>query len=434
MWCSIAVSHAVRSGIAAAPEPATCMVGAFSSATSGGLKTVTLRIINQCHEVVDMQNTTITFKNKTSLNVPFWGNFSPLSPPINTLVTHAEVQSDKKYLVTMHFQLPIGTGSRTKLPYTSSIKLEYQSALADYDPNSIKVYVGSAGEGGSLTVSNRTTKPSRIKTNSAVVHVMSNGLSVTDIDIPWQSQTTSAKIPVGAYQLTAENLKDQDGNTYRGNVTPSTVTISKDTTASASLFYQVGDLAGKLGFRVQQKPAELSDYQQSPMVTIKPAGEVSEGLTRELHFGTTTTVDGLLSGTSYDLSSFSIEHGLYTCSPMFSPRTIVAKADFTPIVSLIYACQPNPTVETLVRIQVDSGHLDSIELMFTPENGSAPVQATIPIQQGFGEGIVTLRTGGVYHLSTKLDAPLLASFVPQPLTALEGEIEQISVHVQALGI
>ncbi|HVT62860.1 MAG TPA: hypothetical protein VHD33_05160, partial [Legionellaceae bacterium] len=78
----------------AVAAPTTCISAQFTNTGDQNWKTITLKLTNNCNNTVDFQNATITFKNTSTLNTSFWGNFSPLSYPDNTLLISSQKQSD----------------------------------------------------------------------------------------------------------------------------------------------------------------------------------------------------------------------------------------------------------------------------------------------------------------------------------------------------
>lgn len=88
-----------------APQPTSCITGSFSSTGTNSWQTVSLKLTNNCEQTVDFQNSTVTFSNGSNLNTSFWGNFSPLSYPVNNLQITSQPQSGT-YLSTLSLEFP----------------------------------------------------------------------------------------------------------------------------------------------------------------------------------------------------------------------------------------------------------------------------------------------------------------------------------------
>lgn len=189
--------------------PTTCISTQFSATGTQYWKTISLQIKNQCSQPVNLQNATITFKNTTSLYTNFWGNFSPLSYPDNNLVIYSQKQPDGRYLASLSLHFPEQYSS-TILPVGGSFQITYGTSKDTHIDGTTTVYLqgGSAGDTGTLKVTNLSTSPANINQIYAVVHVALNGQNIKDLQVPWSSFTQVTGLTTGAYALSPENILD----------------------------------------------------------------------------------------------------------------------------------------------------------------------------------------------------------------------------------
>ncbi|WP_240610478.1 hypothetical protein [Legionella qingyii] len=145
-----------------APQPTSCITGSLSSTGTKSWQTISLKLTNNCNQTVDFQNSTITFSNSSNLNTSFWGNFSPLSYPVNTLQITSQPQSNGTYLSSLSLQFPTYPGANSKLPKGSFFTIIYGAPTADYIANSVLVYLNSPVSTGNINLINATTKPANV--------------------------------------------------------------------------------------------------------------------------------------------------------------------------------------------------------------------------------------------------------------------------------
>lgn len=405
--------------------PTTCVNTQFLAVGTQYWKTVNVQIKNLCTQPINFQNAAITFKSSAALNVPFWGTFSPLSYPDNTLMINSQQQADGTYLASFNLHFPTQY-SNTILPVGGSFQIKYGTSGDQHIDGTTKVYLqtNSGADTGTLQITNQTAAPSNINQTYALVHVALNGQTTNDIQVPWSKSAQLTGLAVGSYTLSAENISDNMGNIYQGTIVPTTITISKNTTSTAKLSYAQIQKFGQIIVHMPAIPDQLSGYTTNPTITFtqNPSGST---VTQTVDWNNSTTISQLTNNTSYILSTPAIDFNAYHCVANFNPQTLVASS--TPsTTNVTYQCTQVQQDDITISIQGAPTTQTSLQVILKPANNTLPITQTIALQNGQGTGTFTVTDGGIYTIQTQDLNGYTVTISPQPFTATENATATIT--------
>lgn len=414
-----------------APQPTTCITSAFTSTGSVDWKSIILKITNKCNKAVDFQNSTITFQNAIPLMTNFWGNFSPLAYPDNNTQITSQA-SGTGYLASLSLHFPSYPGATSVLPANASFQIMY-GATAERHIGNANIYInGGSVSTGNIQLNNASAKPTDVTQTYALVHLTANGIPVTDVQLPWNSSQVISGLAAGNYNIAADSINGNSGNKYDGTAMPATVSVVDNQTVSSKITYTAIQQQGKLGIQLQTLPSELSGYTGNPIAQIT---QVSSGSSVQstLGWGITATVTQLINGSTYNFSTPVINYNSYTCQPTFTPTTIVASSSTLPITRLTYTCSQAAQSNVTLNVSGGPSSLSSLKATLTPNNASAAVTKTISLTNGSGSDTTVLTTGTVYTVSADAVSGYTLNFNPQPLTATNNAVENITLSPVATG-
>lgn len=407
-----------------APQPTSCITGSFSSTGTQHWQTVSLKLTNNCNQTADFQNATITFSNSSNLNTSFWGNFSPLSYPVNTLQITSQPQSGGTYLSSLSLQFPTYPGANSQLPSGSSFTIIYGVPAADYLANSVMVYLNSPVSTGNVNLINASAKPANVSQTYAQVNLTLNGQTVSTAQVPWSGQQLISGLAAGTYTVSPANVTDSNGVVYQGVANPVNLTVSAGTTASSTLTYTATQTTGNINITLPALPSQLSGYTGIPTVTLTRMDNQS-ATNAQVHWSTTNIISQLANGVNYTFSTPAIAYNGYNCSPTFTPTSATAAVS-APTVQLTYNCVQVAQDNIPVTITGAPSSLSSINVTFTPGGNGSPVNETISLINGAGTANVNLTDGIVYTVSATAVNGYTVSYSPQPLTASSSATETIT--------
>ncbi|KTC80293.1 chitinase [Legionella cherrii] len=405
-----------------APQPTSCITGSFSSTGTSSWQTVSLKITNNCNQTVDFQNSTITFSNGSNLNTSFWGNFSPLSYPVNTLQITSQPQSGT-YLSSLSLQFPTYQGANSKLPKGSSFTIIYGEPTADYIANSVSVYLNSPVSTGTINLINATAKPANVTQTYALVNLTLNGQTVS-AQVPWSGQQQISGLAAGTYTVSPTNITDSNGVVYQGVANPASLTVSAGTNVSSTINYAAMQTTGNININLAALPSQLSGYTGNPTVTLTRM-DTQSSTNAQVSWSTINVISQLSNGVSYAFSTPVITYNGYNCTPTFTPTSAVA-AVTAPTVQLSYNCVQVAQDSIPVTITGAPAALSSINVTFTPSGNGTPVNETISLSNGTGTAHVSLTDGMVYTVSATSVNGYAVTYAPQPLTASSSATETIT--------
>lgn len=412
--------------IASVAQPTACITSQFSAAGDQYWKTISLKLTNNCSQVVDFQNSTITFKSKSSIATPFWGDFSPLSYPDNTLNITAQPQTDGTFLETMTLHFPSYPGANSKLPVGSSFQIKYGVSSDKHIDGSVNVYTGSVIESGTLILNNTSSKPADVSQSYALVHLSLNGQVINNIQVPWAAGITLRGLAAGNYSLAPESVSASNGDIYQGSAVPNTFTLAANQTVNANVNYTLVQPTGKLAIKLQNLPTELSGYSGNPTALITQS-QTGNSVNQSLTWNTSTTVLNLKEGATYSFSTPAINYNNYHCVPNFLPASLVASSTTTPGTNLAYQCvQVNQDAVT-INVNGASVDLRTLTVSLTPNDGSSVISKVIDLNNGNGSSTLQLTDGVIYTIAAQAVPGYSITFSPQPLTATSNAVETITL-------
>ncbi len=414
--------------VMAAATPTPCIASEFNASGDAYWKSITLKLTNHCDKAVDLQNATITFKSSTALNTTFWGDFSPMSYPDNTLNISSQSQSDGSFLATLSLHFPSYAGSSSTLPVGSSFQMTYGSNSAGQVSGTTNVYLQTpdVGATGTLKLINQTSKPADITQNYAIVHIAFNGQALDDIQLPWASTKTLNNLAVGSYTITPETIADDSGQSYQGTASANTVTVEKSKTATANISYNaVQQQSGNVVIKLQALPDGLSGYTANPAVLISQVPNGS-AVSKTVAWNTSTPVAQLVNGSTYGFSTTDINYNGSTCTGTFNPQTLIALPQNSAITQLTYQCRQVAQNSVTLNIKEAPATLSSLHITFKPNDNTTPIVQSIDLNKGNGSGSVMLSEGSIYTLQTDPVTGFSPSFSLQPLTASANATETIT--------
>ncbi|MGV3740077.1 MAG: glycosyl hydrolase family 18 protein, partial [Gammaproteobacteria bacterium] len=420
---STGYTGAINQTITAAPT--TCISTQFSATGSQYWKTVTLQIKNQCTQPVNLQNATLTFKNAANINTNFWGNFSPLSYPDNNLMISSQKQSDGSYLASLNLHFP-EQYSTTILPVGSSFQIIYGINNDTHVEGSASFYLqgGAAGDTGTLRITNQSASPANINQPYAVVHIASNGQNIKDMQVPWSNFSQLSGLSTGAYILSPENILDTAGNVFQGNITPSTVTISKNATTEAKLNFSQIQKFGQITINMPAVPDKLNGYTSNPIITLtqQPSGGTS---TQTVPWNNATTVSNLTNNANYALSTPAIDFNGSHCVANFNPKTLAAQTTAS-TTTVSYQCTQVQQDSVNISVQGLPSSQSILTVVLKPIDNTTSITQTITLSNGAGTGTFTVTDGSIYTIQAQDISGYQATISPQPFTATAGGTATIS--------
>lgn len=407
-----------------APQPTACIASTFSSTGDIYWRIISLKLTNKCGIPVDFQNASITFLNKIPLNTNVWGTFNPLSYPDNDLHLSSQIQSDKTYLASVNFHFPSYQGVVSVLPAGKSITLNY-GAEKELHIGSANVYLGTPAETGTITLTNVTSQPDNVTQPYSLVHLIYNGQPVSDIQLSWGSTQNITGLAPGVYAFSADSVKESSGaNSYQGTVTPSTINLTADQIANATVSYTLVPQSGQIAIGLQALPSELAGYTEKPVCSLRNSSTGSS-VTQVLNWDSTTTVSQLINNMTYSFSTPSITFNGYQCTPTFNPTSLVASGSI-PVSNLTFACMSTPQNNVTLNVAGAPTTLSSLNVTLTPNSGSTVTQ-NISLNNGSGSSVVKLPNNVIYTVSADSVSGYALNFNPQPLTSTSSAIENISL-------
>jgi hypothetical protein len=314
-----------------------CINSIFTSTKGSGWESITLKLTNNCNQAISFQNSTISFQTTKPLNTQFWGTFSPLPYPDNTLNLTSQVQPDGNYLASLTLHFPSYPGSNTYLPIGSSILIQYGAAVDSHIEGTVNVYGNTGIESGSIELINSPAPSKNSTQNYALVHIMKNGKVVSDVQVPWNTAKIFSGFEPAKYTISAEAVTDNNGYNYLGTASPASIDVLAGKTTRSKIDYTLQQSLGEINISLQNIPNELADYDSSPVVLIT---DIQSGgsISKKLDWGTSTTISSLREGSTYQFSTTKISHNNYDCYPTFTPPALIAAASNIGTSRLNYKC------------------------------------------------------------------------------------------------
>lgn len=404
-------------------QATSCIKSTFTNTGNQWWKTMSLTLKNECGKIANFQNTTITFLNKKDLNVGFWGkdSFSPLGYPKNTHLT-SELQSDGLYLSTIVLQF--SEHANTILKNNESITILYGAPTADYIADSVNVNLGTPVNGGTLSLSNQTSKPDHVSETYSLVNLNFNGQLLSSVKVPWGKSIQIPHLAEGNYGISPVNVTDSGGNVYQGTADPSSITLVEKQTAFSRISYAIITVDAKISFKTENLPSQISGYTENPAITLTNTNN-SSVTNSTLNWNTTTTVASLVNNNSYRFSAPSIAYNGYKCTPEFNPSSATAGST-APIVSLKYLCTHVATDNVHIKVTGLPSSVTSITATFTPNDGSTAISKNIDVANGQGSSGLTLTDKVTYTVSSTEVNGYTTTYLPQPFIAAPNATETIS--------
>lgn len=410
---------------ASVAQPTACISSSFSVTGEQSWKSIFLRLTNNCGVPADFQNATVSFNSKTAINTSFWGDFSPLSYPDNTLNITSQAQTDGTYLATLNLHFPSYSGANSVLPAGGSFQMEYGASTDGHISGTTSVYLGTTVTTGTITLVNTSSKPVNVSQNYALVHLTMNGKPVNDVQIPWKNAITLTGLATGTYSITPENVADTVGNSYQGTASPASIILAANQSATSNVIYKMVAQTGSVSINLGALPAQLNGYINNPTVLISqnPNGSSTS---KSVMWNTSTTVSQLVNGSTYGFSTPIINYNGYNCSALFNPVTVVASAASVPVTQLTYQCIQMQQDTVTLNVNGAPTALASIDVTLTPNDNTTAVTQTVNLVNGAGSSRINLTDGVIYTVKASSVSGYSVSFSPQPLTATANAVENIS--------
>ncbi len=408
------------------PQPTSCIAAHFSFQDNRlwFWRITNLTLTNHCGQAINMQNASVTFLNNNNLNMPFWGEFAPLSEPVQHMQISSQPTADQ-YLATLSLQFASGSDSNTSLPDGGSITLHYRASSPVYVENSAKVYLNDEVNTGNLLLMNTLSQPVNVTQTYARVNVSLNGTTISSVALPWGGQQLVSGLAAGAYDISPLNVEADDGNLYVGVSHPVTLKVTSGDTTSAEVAYVEKVLVGTIHMRVQNLPDELSGYADEPKVTMTRKDNQSAQQT-VVSWGGSYDANRLANQIRYRFTTPNIDFNGYTCTPSFAPTSAVAVAVASPTVHLSYTCIR--TAQDNITIQITGAPKTSrfMRVLFTPNGNAAPIIETIDLIGGEGIATIPFTDGMLYTVTVNDLKGYSLAYSSQPFMVVEGATETIT--------
>ena len=417
----------VAQSVAIAPQPTSCMAASFYSAQRpqyGVGNTVALTITNHCGQTIDLQNTSITFLNTKNLNTLFWGNFSPMSYPTNPMKITSQ-PAEGQYLSTLSLQFPKDEKTKTMLPNGASFTIYYAVKHAAYVDNSVRVYLNSAVNTGSIWLRSGTNQPANVRELYTLVTLSLNGETISSVNLPWAGQELISGLAPGVYDISPVNLDaDDEEHQYEGTGRSTQLTVIPGETASTVINYTEKLLMGAISLKLQALPAILAGYPETPNVTMTREDNNSAQVAN-IQWGSIQDATHLAGNKiKYHFSTSDINYNGYTCAPSFEPSAVAATRT-KPIVTLSYSCVKTSPDTIILNIEGAPASVPSVQITFTPNGNAAPITETVSLVNGAGTSTATFPEGSIYTVSAAELEGYSASYSADKFTVAEGATETI---------
>ncbi|MBP6918550.1 MAG: hypothetical protein KBB94_06515 [Legionellaceae bacterium] len=424
---SLLSGASVAQSVAIAPQPTSCMDSNFHSVQRAKYRvetTVALTVTNHCGQTVDLQNTSITFLNAKNINTMFWGNFSPLSYPSNPMkITSQPI--DDHYLSTLSLQFPQGNKTKTTLPDGASFTVYYAVKHASYMGDSARVYLNSAVNTGNVRILNGSTQPENVSDFYTLVNLRLNGETISSVTIPWSGQQLVSGLAPGVYDVSPVNVDAEDeDHQYEGMGSPTKLTVTSGDTVSAIITYAEKLVMGTIRLQLQDLPAVLTGYSETPKVTMTREDNNSAQIAN-LQWGNIQDASHLAGKKSrYHFSTADISYNGYTCTPSFEPSAVAA-TQTKPIVTLSYACVQTSPDMVVLHVEGAPATLSSVKITFTPNGNAAPVTESVALVDGAGKSTLSFPASTIYTVTAADVEGYSASYSANTLTVADGATETI---------
>jgi chitinase len=420
--------YAAKPGL---PQPTTCITPSFSHT---GNFTISIKLTNNCGAAVDFQNSTITFVNATQLTQPsFWGNFSPLAYPDNNLAI-AQQPATGGFLESMPLHFPEQPWANTILKVGQSFTILYWNGKADYNSSSALVYLNTVQppvQTGEIDLSSNTAQPTGVSQAYSLIDIVTGGKVISTVQLPWKGSQAITGVNIGSYTIQPESLTDNQGNTYQGTANPSSVAVAANQKVASAISYSQIVKYGSVNVQVPALPSALTGYTGKPSVTLTDVGTGST-LIQSMPWNATTNVTQLANGKTYGFSTPVINYQNSNCIGSFNPSSLVSSP--TPSTTqLTYQCTTVAQDRVNLNVNGAPANTPSLTVTLTPTNGAAAVVQSIALMNGSGSATVTLTDGMIYNVTSSSVSGYTATFNPQPLTAVNGGNETITLKQQAVG-
>ena len=417
----------VAQSVVIAPQPTACMDASFFSTHRpkyGIGNTIGLTITNHCGQTIDLQNSSITFLNTKHLNTLFWGNFSSLSYPSNPMKITSQ-PLDEQYLSTLSLQFPDGEKSNTTLANEASFTIYYAVKQPAYVDHSVRVYLNAAVNTGNIRLVNGTNQPANVSELSTQVTLSQNGETISSVNLPWAGQQLVSGLAPGAYDISPINLDaDDEDHQYEGTGSSAQLTVNSGETASTVIQYTEKLLMSSIRLQLQDLPAVLTGYSETPKVTMTREDNHSAQIAN-IQWGSIQDASHLAGNKiKYHFSTSDITYNGYTCTPSFEPSSIAA-THTKPVVKLSYACTETEPNTVTLSIEGAPSSLTSLDILFTPNGNAAPIKETVSLVNGKGASTTSFPEGAIYTVTASELEGYSATYSADKLTVSEGAVETI---------
>ncbi|WP_151194164.1 glycosyl hydrolase family 18 protein [Cysteiniphilum sp. JM-1] len=254
---------------------------------------------------------------------------------------------------------------------------------------------------GNISIHNKTLKPVGASGNPNVEIDKKDGSKLGDYIVPWGENFGVNNIVPGEYTIKAPVYIVDNSHVYAANVSPAILTVLKGETVEADVSYSLLALDGKITLQAH-KPQALQGYSENPVVTLTDTDTKSLLTTKTVRWDEVASIDGLMAGDHYTLSSSNIVYNQNLCSASFSPASITASKSGSSV-SLTYQCQPIPTALAEVMVNGAPKTQSSVNVHFTPEDTARYKSITQAVKLVDGKGSAktgaSFAVGQTYNIS-----------------------------------
>ncbi|GEM_PF-1482561 len=433
-YSTVAVA-ATTQGLNNAPQPTPCLITTFSKTGNEYWSNVVVKVTNTCGKSVDIRNLTITFNNASDLNTSFWASdLGAISYPDNQLQATSQPNGGN-YLVSMPFHVPDQSWANSILANGASISLQYGITTAGYDAGSAKVYVnGQAIQTGNISLLNNTKQPSDVTAIPTIDVLDADGRLVQKVSAPWKDTATPAKISVapGVYTIRPNTIIISEIKSYQGKATPAQVTVNENKEVTSTIAYTQNLQNGKINVQVPAVPIQLAGYSTLPVIEI--TSSVSGSVIKPaLPWNKTTTIIQLAENVNYHFATTAINYNNAKCTPTFTPATVTSSRTTPQKTQLSYTCQSIQQVNVNMNVGGAPATTETIDITFTPNDGTTQIKKTIDLLNGVGFDRIKLTNGVIYNIAATNIADYDAAITPTSLTAAANANVNIIYNKQVAG-
>lgn len=282
-----------------------------------------LTLSNQCGKEIDLRNGLVEFQSNKALNGSFWGAFSPLAYPQNATLTSEN--NNGQYSVTIPLTFPEGSQwwkPNTLLPAGASIAIQFSTTpqTTIYQPTFYSFDSQSNLKKGQLNITFPPAPSLGSPSPSKVTISGNDGFNKVIANATWNKVVSITNLPYGNYHVLVDDLKNQNGQ-WSGIGIPANIEVNSEDAQTIKINYQQAVEYGQINVLLNQDAPE--ENLAMPIIKIKDLTENVMLPSQEINWSEQISVDKLIVGHQYEISSETLYGNKYKYIAKLHPTQIV---------------------------------------------------------------------------------------------------------------